>query len=120
MAGNKTVSSAVDFLAAVAGKTELFEVEPGVFVELRSLGYEESESLIAEYGDKPVALTYQLFAYGLVRPELTDEQKAELRKARPGPVSRMGSRVAELSGLGQEEGASPLAGSGSPSATAQK
>lgn len=110
---NKTVSSAVDFLAAVAGKTELFEVEPGVFVELRSLEYEESETLLAEYGDKPVALTYQFFSHGLVSPELSEVQKQELRKARPGPISKMGTRVLELSGLNQKEGDSPLPGGGS-------
>lgn len=112
MADAKAVVSAVDFMAAVGGKTEIYTVD-GITVELRSLHYEEAEALMAEYSNKPAAMLYQMFVRGIAKPELTEAQRAQLRQAHPSFVQKIGGRVAELSGLSNPDGDSPLAGGGS-------
>lgn len=109
----KATSSAVDFLAAVAGKTELFEVA-GVTVELRSLDYTEVGELRARHGDDFVEMSMQAILLGLVSPKLDEAQLAQLRHSRPGPLAEIAARITEISGLSDDgPGASPLAGGGS-------
>lgn len=110
----KAISSAVDFLAAVGGKTELFEVE-GVTVELRSLEWGETQSLNTQYGDNLTEMTFQVALLGIVEPKLDEGQLAQFRKARPGAVSAISKRVMQISGMLKEEDDRPLDGTGSPS-----
>ena len=105
------VASAIDFMAAVAGKTELFTTS-GITVEVRSLTYEEAEALMAKYSDNPIALTFHALLGGLVSPVLTAAQIEELRKSRPGPITAIAQRIMALSGLGTSDEKSPLAGGG--------
>lgn len=108
----KATSSAVDFLAAIAGKTELFEVE-GVTVELRGLEWTETQKLYA-LAENPPEMTFQAALMGLVAPMISEEQ---FRKAHPGAIQKISARVMEMSGLGAAASDSPLAGGGSLPAT---
>lgn len=108
----KAISSATDVLAALAGKTKLFEIE-GVTIELRALEWAEAETLYAEYGDKPAEMTYQAARMGISAPVFDEAQLAQLRKAMPGAIQKISSEVMAMSGMAPEEGGRPLAGSGS-------
>jgi hypothetical protein len=110
----KTISSAVDLMAVLAGKTELFETD-GLTVELRSLTFAEVNDLANYKGDN-AEMAYQAFVRGLVSPALEAEQLDALRKGLPGPLLKISKRVLTLSGLeGDKEDASPLAGGASSS-----
>lgn len=111
MADAKAIVSAVDFMAAVAGRTELFTTD-GVTVEIRSLTFEEAETLMAKHSDNPIALTFNALLAGLVEPKLSATQITELRQSRPGPISAIAQRIMELSGMGAQSGGTPLAGGG--------
>ena len=112
MADAKAITSAVDFMAAVAGKTEVFTAA-GVTVELRSLGFDEAEALMAQYGEKPIEMTFHVLLAGLVAPKLDEAQIKALRQSRPGPLSTIAGRIMTLSGMGGSEGGkSPLDGGG--------
>jgi hypothetical protein len=112
----KAITSAVDFLAAITGGTELFEVE-GVTVELRSLTWEEAQRLNANHKGDVTEMTFQAAALGIVAPALTAEHLDALRQAKPGVIAKISNRVMTISGMMEEdEGGSPLAGGGSPSA----
>lgn len=113
----KAISSASDFLAAIGGKTELFTVE-GVTVELRSLGWAETQSLNAQYGDNATEMTFQAALLGIVNPKLDEAQLEQFRKARPGPISDISRRIMQMSGM-LKEGDGPLAGDGSLPSTAK-
>lgn len=104
----KATTSAVDFLAAIGGRTELCEVE-GATVELRSLSFAETQTLSAQYGDDNTELALRMVELALVNPPLTVDQ---LRQVRPGPLAQLAQRVTALSGLEAPAG-SPLAGTGS-------
>ena len=103
----KAISSASEFLAATAGKTLPFEVE-GVTVQLRSLEWAETESLLAMANSNPAEVTFRAALLGL--NGLVDE--AQLRTVIPGAVQKISAEVMRISGMGQE-GGSPLAGTGS-------
>lgn len=107
----KAISSASEFLSAIAGKTELFDVE-GATVELRSLQWAEVETLYAQYGDKPTEMTFQAARMGIVAPVLDEDQWAAFRKALPGAIQDISNRVMRMSGMLKEDGR-PLAGIGS-------
>lgn len=112
----KAISSAADFLSAIAGKTEAFAVE-GATIELRSLEWAEVETLYAQYGDKPVEMTYHAARMGIVAPQLDEAQWAAFRKALPGAIQAISNKVMGMSGM-LPGGGSPLAGVGSPSSLA--
>lgn len=99
----KAISSAVDFLAAVSGAPQTFEVE-GVTVELQSLTFAESQQLSKQYGDDSTEMTFQALVLGLVSPKLTEEQIKQLREARPGPLMKMARRVMVISGMLEDDG----------------
>lgn len=107
----KAISSAVDVLAAIAGKTEAFEIE-GVTVELRSLEWAEVQRIIVGNDGDTWEQLFQMALAGIAAPKL---EEAQLRKARPSFVTGVGKRVAEISGTGQSDG--PLAGDGSSPST---
>lgn len=107
----KAISSAADFLKAIAGKTELFPVE-GATVELRSLEWAEVETLYAQYGDKPTEMTFQAARMGIVAPQLDEAQWGILRKSLPGAIQAISNRVMAISGM-LGAGGGPLAGTGS-------
>lgn len=112
----KATTNAVDFLAAISGETDVFETD-GVTVELRSLTFAETQRLGIKHKNDNTELAFQALALGLVKPSLTPEQIEQLRQAKPGPLMKIAKRVMEISGMVDEEGGSPLAGSGSLNAT---
>jgi hypothetical protein len=114
MMTTKAISSAAQFLTAVSGKTELFEVE-GATVELRALGWEETQQLSATYGENLTEMTFQAVVLGLANPKLDEAQLAQLRMASPGAISEISKRIMRISGMLKEEDGRPLAGTGSPS-----
>lgn len=107
----KAISSATEFLTAIAGKTTLFEVE-GVTIELRSLGHLETEMLMDKYGDKPLRLALEAARLGIANPVLDEEQLESMGKALPGVIEKLSREVMRISGMSKESD-SPLAGSGS-------
>lgn len=111
----KATTNAIDFLAAISGGTEFYEVEgvKGVTVELRSLTFEEVQKLSAAHKDDNTEMAFQALALGLINPALTDEQKQQMRGGKPGPLMKIAKRVMEISGMvDAEEGGSPLDGVG--------
>lgn len=103
----KAISSAVDVLAAIAGRTELFEIE-GVTVELRSLEWAEVQHILTHNDGNNMEQLFQMAAAGIAAPKI---EEAQLRKARASFVTGVGKRVAEISGTAQSD--VPLAGAGS-------
>lgn len=110
----KATTSAVDFLAALAGETEIFETS-GLAVELRSLTFAEVQQLGTKYKNESTEMAFQALALGLLSPKLDAEQLATLRVGRPGPLMKIAQRVMQLSGMTEDEGGSPLAGTVSSS-----
>lgn len=108
----KAISSATDFLSAIAGKTKLFEVE-GATIELRALEWAEVEQLNVQYSGKPVEMTFQVALLGIKSPELNAEQLTMFRKAIPGAIQDISSEIMKMSGMVKDENR-PLAGTGSP------
>lgn len=105
----KAISSAVDFLAALTGEPQPFEVE-GITVELRPLTFVESQKLVTEYKDDSTEMAFHALKLGIVSPKLDEAQIEQLRQARPGPLLKIAKRVFEISGMGQDDG--PLAPGG--------
>lgn len=111
----KATASAVDFLAAISGGTELFEVG-GVTVELRPLTFAEVQGLVAAHKDDAAEMSFQALTLGLVAPTLEPAQLDQVRNGKPGVLMKIAQRVMAISGMGEEdENGSPLAGGGSPS-----
>lgn len=110
----KATTSAIDFLAAISGGTELFEVG-GVTVELRSLTFAEVQRLSTAHKDDNTEMSFQALALGLVSPKLDDAQLEQMRGAKPGPLMAIAKRVMQISGMVEDEAApgSPLDGGGS-------
>lgn len=106
----KAISSATDFLSAIAGKTKLFEIE-GATIELRALEWAEVEQLNALYGSKPVEMTFQVVLLGIKSPEFNAEQMTLFRKAMPGAIQGISSEIMKMSGMVKDENR-PLAGNG--------
>lgn len=106
----KAISSAADFLSAIAGKTQRFEIE-GATVELRSLEWAEVETLYGQYGNKPTEMTFQAARMGIVAPQLDEAQWATFRKSLPGAIQAISNKVMGMSGMLPGDG--PLAGTGS-------
>ncbi len=111
--GQHAPSSAVDFLAALVCEPEIFETD-GVTVQLRSLTYVEVQRLVAKHKDDNEEMAFQALTLGLVKPELNEEQLAQLRTSKPGPLMKIAKRVLQLSGLAEDSG--PLAVGGGSSA----
>ena len=108
----KATINAIDFLAAITGGTELFEVE-GITVEIRSLTFAEVQHMGNKYKDDNYEMTFQTVVAGLVAPKLDAAQVEQMRQSKPGLITRISNRVMRLSAMTEEEGASPLAGGGS-------
>lgn len=108
----KAISSATDFLAAIAGETQTFEIE-GLAVELRSLTFAEVQRLTAKHRDDAAEMAFQAVILGLVAPKLDETQLEQIRTAKPGPVMEIAKRVMEISGMAEQDGGTPLAGGGS-------
>ncbi len=108
----KAIASASEFLAAVSGKSHLFEVA-GVTVELRSLEWAEAEELLSKYADRPAQMAFQAAVKGIKSPPLDEVALAQLQKAQPGVIQAISSEVMRLSGMAAEVGGGPLDGSGS-------
>lgn len=109
----KATTSAIDFLAAISGGTEEFEVE-GVTVELRSVTFEEVAQVNNQHSGNNMEMTFQMVVLGLVSPKLDEAQIQQLRLARPGVITKISNRVMTISGMMEEdENGSPLAGGGS-------
>ena len=112
----KAITGAIDFLAAISGETDMFETD-GVVVELRSLTFAETQRLGVKFKNDNTEMAFQALTMGLVKPALTPEQLEQLRQAKPGPLMKIAKRVMEISGMVDEEGGSPLAGTGSSNGT---
>lgn len=104
----KAISSAADVLAAIAGKNDVFETD-GVTVELRSLAWDEVQSILARFPNDNMEQLFQFALAGLASPKL---EEAQLRKGRSSFVTAVGGRVAQISGAKDDD--RPLAGTGSP------
>lgn len=104
----KAISSAADFLNAIAQKTEVFEVE-GIAVELRSLEWAEVQQILGHNTNDNMEQLFQFALAGLAAPKV---EEAQLRKARAIFVNSIGTRVAQMSGTAQDN-SGPLAGDGS-------
>ena len=107
----KAISSAADFLRAIQGKTEVFEVD-GVVFELRSLPWADTQVIMGKYADNQMEALFQLALASIKAPEVTEEQ---LRQAPPTMVIGLGTQASQLSGLNASAG--PLDGSGSSLST---
>jgi len=115
----KAITSAPDFLAAITGGTEVFEVG-GVTVELRSLTFAEVQRLANQYQGDATEMAFQALALGLVSPVLTPEQLGQVRDGRPGPLMKMAQRVMQISGMTEDTENFPGAGLSSPAATSSR
>ena len=98
----KATTSAIDFLAAISGGTEQFEVS-GVTVELRSLTFAEAQQLGTKYKDNNTEMAFQALALGLVTPKLDDAQLEQVRAGRPGPLMKIAQRVMQIRGMVETE-----------------
>lgn len=107
---NKT-TNAIDFLAAISGGTELFEVS-GATVELRSLTFAEVQGLSTKHKDDPTEMAFQALVLGLMEPKLDEAQLASVRNGKPGPLMKIAQRVMEISGMVEEADGVPLVGVG--------
>lgn len=110
----KATTSAIDFLAAISGGTEVFEVS-GVAVELRSLTFAEAQQLGTKYKDDNTEMAFQAAVFGIVTPKLDEAQLAQMRTARPGPLMAISKRIMQISGMVETEENFP--GGGSSGAT---
>lgn len=108
----KATTSAIDFLAVIAGETELFETD-GLTVELRSLTFPEAQRLFTEHAGDNAEIAFQALTLGLLAPKLDEDQLAIVRNGKPGPLLKIAQRVMEISGMTEGEGGRPLDGSGS-------
>lgn len=107
----KAASPAVDFMAMLANETELYEVAPGIKVELRTLTFAEVQGLATQHKDNSTEMAFQSLRLGLTAPELSAEQWEQARHGKSGPLMKIAGRVMEISGM--TEGNTPLAGTGS-------
>lgn len=110
----KATTSAIDFLAAISGGTEEFEVE-GVTVELRSLTFAEVQGLRRTYKDDEGELTFGALRLGLLSPKLDEAQIEQLRNSKPGPIAKIAGRIMQISGMVETD--ANLPGGGSSGAT---
>ena len=110
MADVKAKSSAIDFLALLACKPEQYAVD-GVEVELRALTFAEVQGLATKHAGDTTEMAFQALRLGLVTPQLDEEQWAQVRNGKSGPLMKMATRVMTISGM--NEGSGPLDGAGS-------
>lgn len=112
----KATSNAIDFLAAISGGTEFYEVE-GIGVEVRSLTFAEVQQMGTKYANDNYEMTFQTVVAGLVTPKLDAAQVEQMRSAKPGAITKISNRIMVLSGMTEDATApgSPLAGGDSSS-----
>lgn len=110
----KATTNAIDFLAAISGGTEFYEVE-GITTELRSLTFTEVQQMGTKYASDNYEMTFQTVVAGLVTPKLDAAQVEQMRQAKPGAITKISNRIMVLSGMTEDTTApgSPLAGGGS-------
>lgn len=105
----KATTSAIDFLAMLAGEPEIFETG-GLTVELRPLTFAEVQRLATAHKGDSTEMAFQALALGLVNPALSAEQLETLRNGKPGPLMKIAQRVMEISGMVEGADGSPLDG----------
>lgn len=104
-----------DLLAGVTLKPQDFEVEGLGWVQVRGLSMNEMKELRAAAGKDEVALMLLCAHRGISNPQLAADELTALGDGQAGLISAIGTRVIELSGLGDKEKSDPLAGTGSSS-----
>jgi hypothetical protein len=102
-----------DFLRALVGQAESFLVPDVGTVVLRPLTTVEVEEISAAANGKTVELMARAVRFGLVDPELTDDDLPELRRAVAGRFLPLAERIMTISGMGDAKRFEGEAGGGS-------
>jgi hypothetical protein len=95
--------SADDFLRGVLGEPEDLAVEGLGLVRVRGLSVAEVARAKRAAGNDPLLLMVHMVAEGLVQPPLTAQQLLALRAGMTPRFEVIAVRVAELSGLGDDQ-----------------
>lgn len=107
---SKTYLTKADLLAGITLKPVDHEVEGLGWVQVRGLSMNEAAEIRAQAGDNEVSMIL-LFAHrGLVNPPFGLDEVEALGNANAGFITSVGSRVIDLSGLGDKKKIDPLAG----------
>jgi hypothetical protein len=94
--------SADDFLTGILGEPIDLDV-PGLGrVQIKPLSMLEVKQMREQYGADGMGLTVGAVAMGMVAPKLDKEQAARLWEARPGPLTTIGQRILEISGMTED------------------
>lgn len=106
--------SAEDFLSAIAGETIDHEIKAGGRVvgkvQLRTLEFAAVQSAVSRFKDNHGELMLWALDNALVTPQLTDAQREQVRKGKPGPLLELAKHIMQISGMTDEDGGSPLDG----------
>ena len=97
----KATISATDFLRAVVGDAEPFEVAGVGTVVIRPLTFAEAERITSANKNQTAEMMLQALAIGLVEPALTAEQIDALHAAKAGPVMKIAGRIMQISGMSE-------------------
>lgn len=109
----KATVSAADFLKAVTGEAQPFEVQGVGTVLIRPLTFVEAERITTAHKDNTSEMMLQAMIIGLVEPTFSAEQIEALRGSSAGPVMRIAARVMQLSGMSDTDALAGEAGGGS-------
>lgn len=102
MANNGYITK-TDFLAALAGRPQDYEL-PGVgVVRIRPLSVAEVQALTTKYGDDGVSMSVDAVVLALVDPKLDPEDAEQLRTAAAGTFTKLAEEVLRLSGIRDDE-----------------
>jgi len=109
----KATVSATDFIKAVTGEAQPFDV-PGVgTVLIRALTFAEAERITSAHKDNTAEMMLQAMVTGLVEPKFSAEEVTALRTSSAGPVMRIAARIMQLSGMTDTVALEGEAGGGS-------
>jgi hypothetical protein len=118
MAEKSAYLSADEFLAAISGGTidhELMVDGRAVGkVQIRSLELAEVQDAIASFKGNSGGLTLWTLDNALVNPALSDAQREQVRKGKPGPLLNLAKHIMETSGMTDTVSGVPLDGDGLP------
>lgn len=92
-----------DFLRGMLGEPEDFEVAGLGLVRVRGLSVAEVARAKQSARDDPLLLMVHMVAVGMVEPSLTAQQMLSLRAGMTPAFQAIGVRVAELSGLADDQ-----------------
>lgn len=95
----KATVSATDFLRAVVGEPQPFEVPNVGTVMIRPLTFGEAERITSAHKNQTAEMMLQALALGLVEPALDAEQIEALHQANAGPVMKIAARIMQISGM---------------------